>query len=278
MDPQNPVPQVPLVSPVPPVVPPQPVPVPTPPVPIPPKQSPLTKIALGVLLLSCLALLGYLVMNLGLGKKQTACTAEAKICPDGTSVGRTGPNCEFAPCPTVSPTPVSTPDLTANWKTYINDVYNYSIKYPLGWRTQVQAAGAGDKEAGSKSSLVDIFKLGAENQYPLYRLSIEPFEIMSGQTIESIKGPYLKFNLVNPKTANVRINNIDTITIEGKISTSQEQKEFYSKVYIIQFPQKNNGLTILTRDDINKTEASTFDQILSTFKFLEPQTSPSATP
>jgi len=28
-----------------------------------------------------------------------ACTAEAKICPDGTAVGRTGPNCEFAPCP-----------------------------------------------------------------------------------------------------------------------------------------------------------------------------------
>ena len=29
-----------------------------------------------------------------------ACTMEAKICPDGSAVGRTGPNCEFAPCPT----------------------------------------------------------------------------------------------------------------------------------------------------------------------------------
>ena len=28
-----------------------------------------------------------------------ACTRELKICPDGTGVGRTGPNCEFAPCP-----------------------------------------------------------------------------------------------------------------------------------------------------------------------------------
>lgn len=28
-----------------------------------------------------------------------ACTADAKICPDGTGVGRVGPNCEFAPCP-----------------------------------------------------------------------------------------------------------------------------------------------------------------------------------
>ena len=27
------------------------------------------------------------------------CTQEAKICPDGSAVGRTGPHCEFAPCP-----------------------------------------------------------------------------------------------------------------------------------------------------------------------------------
>jgi len=30
---------------------------------------------------------------------EVACTLEAKICPDGTEVGRTGPNCEFAACP-----------------------------------------------------------------------------------------------------------------------------------------------------------------------------------
>ena len=28
-----------------------------------------------------------------------ACTMEAKACPDGSYVSRTGPNCEFAPCP-----------------------------------------------------------------------------------------------------------------------------------------------------------------------------------
>jgi len=28
-----------------------------------------------------------------------ACTMEAKLCPDGSAVGRTGPNCEFAACP-----------------------------------------------------------------------------------------------------------------------------------------------------------------------------------
>jgi hypothetical protein len=32
-------------------------------------------------------------------KPQKACTLEAKICPGGKAVGRTGPNCTFAPCP-----------------------------------------------------------------------------------------------------------------------------------------------------------------------------------
>lgn len=34
------------------------------------------------------------------GNTPKACTQEAKICPDGSSVGRSGPNCEFSPCPT----------------------------------------------------------------------------------------------------------------------------------------------------------------------------------
>lgn len=31
--------------------------------------------------------------------KDVICTLEAKLCPDGTYVSRTGPNCEFAACP-----------------------------------------------------------------------------------------------------------------------------------------------------------------------------------
>jgi len=34
---------------------------------------------------------------------EIACTMDALICPDGTAVGRTGPNCSFAPCPSVPP-------------------------------------------------------------------------------------------------------------------------------------------------------------------------------
>ncbi|MEI6426681.1 MAG: hypothetical protein WCO66_05045 [Candidatus Absconditabacteria bacterium] len=38
----------------------------------------------------------------GQAPQATACTMDAKACPDGSYVGRTGPNCEFAPCPTTN--------------------------------------------------------------------------------------------------------------------------------------------------------------------------------
>jgi hypothetical protein len=58
--------------------------------------------------------------------KPVACTMDAKLCPDGSYVGRTGPNCEFAPCPespTQQPTtnnylniPFTPQAPFANWK------------------------------------------------------------------------------------------------------------------------------------------------------------------
>lgn len=53
-------------------------------------------------------------------QKPLACTMEAKICPDGSAVGRTGLNCEFAPCP----------DQTAGWNILNNAEYGFSLKYP----------------------------------------------------------------------------------------------------------------------------------------------------
>lgn len=58
-------------------------------------------LALGIVLIVLLGLGGFVyryVMEQEPGSSQVACTMEAKICPDGSGVGRQGPNCEFAPC------------------------------------------------------------------------------------------------------------------------------------------------------------------------------------
>ena len=59
--------------------------------------------------LSLLLLVVLLVGCIGLGP--AACPEDAKICPDGSTVERVGPTCEFEECPVATPTPEPTPDI-----------------------------------------------------------------------------------------------------------------------------------------------------------------------
>jgi hypothetical protein len=56
----------------------------------------------GIVLIVVVGVGAFLYRNVverpGTGVPETACTMEAKVCPDGTTVGRTGPSCSFAPC------------------------------------------------------------------------------------------------------------------------------------------------------------------------------------
>ena len=66
------------------------------------KKGGVTPIVIGLIVLFSIA--GgawYVASNNGISgiHEGTSCTADAKLCPDGSSVGRTGPNCEFIECP-----------------------------------------------------------------------------------------------------------------------------------------------------------------------------------
>lgn len=52
----------------------------------------------GALIIGAL-IIAAVLRGVDMNQNQVACTQEAKICPDGSAVGRQGPNCEFAPCP-----------------------------------------------------------------------------------------------------------------------------------------------------------------------------------
>ncbi len=60
------------------------------------------RIKLLILLAVILSLLAFGCIAQANPDKPVACTADAKLCPDGSAVGRVGPNCEFAPCPNSS--------------------------------------------------------------------------------------------------------------------------------------------------------------------------------
>ena len=78
-------------------------------------------------ILIVIIIIGVLALGVGayyISTKNTpkGCTMEAKICPDGSSVGRAGPNCEFTVCPT--------PD----WHTYRNDKYGFTLALLDDWQ------------------------------------------------------------------------------------------------------------------------------------------------
>lgn len=60
---------------------------------------------------------------------EVGCTMEPQICPDGSIVGRSGPNCEFEECPSAEAfdSAISAP---TDWQTYSNLDYGFSINYP----------------------------------------------------------------------------------------------------------------------------------------------------
>jgi hypothetical protein len=63
-----------------------------------------TKIFLGLLIGILVLIVGgiFFVIHQAEPVSNVACTMEARVCPDGSYVGRTGPSCEFAPCPSVT--------------------------------------------------------------------------------------------------------------------------------------------------------------------------------
>jgi hypothetical protein len=55
-------------------------------------------ILIGIVALGLLGVAGFMVLD-EQRKDEVGCTMEAKICPDGTAVGRSGPDCSFTACP-----------------------------------------------------------------------------------------------------------------------------------------------------------------------------------
>lgn len=109
------------------------------------KQNPLIKILVivgVVLILAVIGVLGFMAMTQSQSPiapeiideanpdEMVACTMDAKICPDGSAVGRSGPNCEFAPCPT-SPDSSTQND---GWKVYDNPELKLSFEHPSDWK------------------------------------------------------------------------------------------------------------------------------------------------
>ena len=198
------------------------------------EQGFILPIIIVVLVIAVLGTAGYFAYKQYSAPKPVACTQEAKLCPDGSSVGRTGPNCEFAQCP----------DQTASWKTYTNEKYGFEFKLP------------------------DSFTGSAINDEPYlfsFRTEGWPYLTLLVTTAKRY-GPYTN-------VAEIFVGGVKSYKGEHSPDCYKGCVD-YMPVYIpldneksLNFGfQKTRGTTI-EEVAISQNEQSLIDQILSTFKF-----------
>lgn len=219
---------------------------------------------------------------------QVACTQEAKQCLDGSYVGRTGPNCEFAACPIASistpaqPTgttttaastrrlPVHSVNLppaslvidTSTWKTYKNINYYFRFSYPADHTPYVSA----DVATGQ---LVPATNLGdsvtiAENESDVFLGKGKLLSIQAVNVDERIS-TWLDDNLAkyapNPAAASRK-----DIIVDGRsgveITAAQPAagSAYVYKLYVIK--PGNYFLVIM-----ENAKSALFDAIFSTLSF-----------
>ncbi len=164
-----------------------------------------------------------------------------------------------------SPTPISDP--TANWKTYINKKYNFTVKYPPDWFVVFQSDTLFFGEGPHPTSIPPL-----THSWPYISISIsntmhseealQEVGIKQGATInnETLNKQEHFTTLFDGQKANKKIQ-LSPDLVEGNTGTT------------IIFNKDEHGWTIHIpaenyKGDINPT----FEKILSTFKFLEEET------
>ena len=190
--------------------------------------------------------------------EQVACTMEAMLCPDGSSVGRTGPKCEFSPCPT------TTLDPNANWIEFISE--GFTVKHPPTWTL------------GQSEYTEDLYMYfsetdTADSENYIVTLSVQNIDI------EEATNNLNKGDAGLQNSAEITYDTLNGVKIIKAVSTFSQLDPNTGKYisepadYIILLPigEKTIRLSSLLKDkDI-------IDQILSTFKFTNTTTMPTST-
>jgi hypothetical protein len=122
----------------------------------------------GVVILFVVGFGSFLYRNImerpQVGGPEVACTMEAKLCPDGTSVGRTGPRCEFAPCSFPN---VEVPGI------------NMSFAAPVGYTEDTTTY------ASDRSVLYALTKPSLSGN-PKHTILVRHYPISEGETAEAV--------------------------------------------------------------------------------------------
>lgn len=211
----------------------------------------LVLIIIAVFLLLAAGLVGFLISSnfntkiAQVNPKQKACTQEAKLCPDGSAVGRTGMDCEFAVCPG------STLDETAKWKTYTatacEGCKSFSFKYPSIYqiREDYRPSGLGRVLVDNSGSYIDHYDLNKNKEKIPVGADKNKKEVFSIDSLEV----YEYYS----------VSSRDGITDNG----------FIDNIMLVNFPERGNTIVIyLEAKQVEQKKLEEFRKIVRTIQVL----------
>jgi hypothetical protein len=229
------------------------------------------KFLLIVVILAVIAIGGILWWQNYETQKPIACTQEAKICPDGSAVGRTGPNCEFTACPAPETTDTSTSSIQ-DWQTYRNEEYGFETKYPDDWKIS-----SGNKDRivfGNPLEGTQVFSMSISVNQNIKGFGSKQYvEQMLSEANQEYKGnedkmpkPYM---LSYDEKRELIIAGLPAYELFGVFLYDESAEDIYlaKDNYIFQFtfPIAEENPNLSNPIENNKIA----HQILSTFRFVE---------
>lgn len=174
------------------------------------------------------------------------CPQDAKVCPDGSSVGRVGPSCEFEACPDIGS---GQPD-----RFFESRSLGVRLEYPSGWTVSGQTDNeTGSKEVNvkSKDSFLNITIFENKDKVFLKPWFESSFDKEDNADCE-FSDPSMKIGKYYAKLVRIRSGAENGICYETGIYANADDN---SKVVKVEFDEKGDSEVLA--------------KILGTFEFIK---------